>query len=109
MSSDLHLTLEELIRSINTLQKLPMPLPLTHVSTANNLNTIMRNGAIKPLEKRVGDDRELCYLFYGGLFYRFSKKDNSVLRHSETALNFAPIAFVFKPIKLLRKVYRCFP
>jgi hypothetical protein len=103
MKSNLRSTLDELIRSINLPNReLPLALPPTHLSKAENFKKILDDDALMPLSFMLGGEKQLLYLFYGGIFYRYSPNKNT--RNPDLA----PIAFVFKP-SILSKVYRYYP
>ena len=80
-------------------------MPPTHLSRAEFYESIVSDMALKPMKKMLSENKKLSYFFYGGLFYRFSVEESEKNRKN---INFAPIAFVFKP-SALTNVYRYFP
>ncbi|HEX6098458.1 MAG TPA: hypothetical protein VF432_19230 [Thermoanaerobaculia bacterium] len=83
-----------------TLDRLPPPLPLAHLTVARWLTNILRIGEIQPRPCAVLR-RDLLYLSYGGLFYRPT-------RISTQQVTELPIGLVFSP-EALRLISSVFP
>ena len=84
-SANLGLTISNLTEPNNPLP----PLPLSHVTSAENFSAIVNKGSLTPLDCDVFGE-PLIYFFYGGVFYRPATKRPR--KASEQ-----PVAFVFSP------------
>lgn len=87
-------TLDAALGSLPRAASLPIALPPVHLSIARWFETVVGDGEIKPRLCGVFN-RDLIYLFYGGVFYRTT--DNPTRNASEL-----PVAFLFSPSVLLR-------
>src|SRR5271157_1578136 len=83
-----------------TPERLPLELPVAHLTAARWLKSILQVGSLEPRPCKVFSKR-LLYFSYGGVFYRASKLQTE--RASEL-----PVALVFSP-EVLDEVSRLFP